>query len=461
LIWVGGEIVDSRPHAVTVRGTIDELPLSSFQISVLILCGLVLVLDGFVSQSIGFLAPPMAETLGIPLGTFGPIFAAGLVGLLIAAMTMGPVADRWGRKWPIVFSVLTFAAFSALTARATSFDQLLFCRFLTGLGLGGALPNVFALTSEYVPERLRSVAVTAVACGMTSGPLLGGLISSVMIPKWGWRSVFYFGGLLSFALSLVLIELLPESVEFLTVRGVAPQKIATIMTRICPELAGTRFNFPVSQDHRRRGLAVKDLFNEGRLVGTILLWVVYFMNLLILYVIVNWLPALLRQAALPVSSGVTAISLFSLGGVVGCLMQGRLMNVFGTYAIMLGEFGLCGLLIGLLAFVVFSLPLVMTVTLLLGCVVQGAQAGLAAIASSFYPTQIRSTGLGWALGVGRIGSIVGPVLVGILLSMAWNPQQILLAGTIPAFCAAAAVMLSSRVQGRASALLSGTSSAPV
>ena len=441
--------MDNGSQALTVSEIIDQRPLSRFQISTVLLCGLVIVLDGFDTQCIGFLAPSIAETLAVPLKAFGPIFAAGLVGLMIAAMAMGPVADRWGRKWPVVLSTLVFATFAIFTARATSFDQLLTFRFLTGLGLGGAIPNAIALTSEYVPKRLLSVSVAMLTCGMPLGALVGGLVSSVMIPTWGWRSVFYLGGILPLAVSLVLIKMLPESVQFLTIRGAEPQRISRIMARISPELGDVPVSSLISREHRREGVPVMHLFTEGRAIGTILLWVTFMLSLLILYFIVNWLPALLRQVAMPISAGVTAVSLFSLGGVLGTLVQGRLMNGFGPYVVMLAEFGLCTLFVGSLGFITTSFFLMMTVTVILGCCVQGAQAGLNALAASFYPTSMRSTGVGWALGVGRIGSIVGPVLGGMLLSLEWSPQQIFLAAAVPALCSALAITLGNGLRGNA------------
>jgi MFS transporter, AAHS family, 4-hydroxybenzoate transporter len=359
------------------------------------------------------------------------------------------VADRWGRKWPVVLSTLVFATFAIFTARATSFDQLLTFRFLTGLGLGGAIPNAIALTSEYVPKRLLSVSVAMLTCGMPLGALVGGLVSSVMIPTWGWRSVFYLGGILPLAVSLVLIKVLPESVQFLTIRGAEPQRISRIMARISPELGDVPVSSLISREHRREGVPVMHLFTEGRAIGTILLWVTFMLSLLILYFIVNWLPALLRQVAMPISAGVTAVSLFSLGGVLGTLVQGRLMNGFGPYVVMLAEFGLCTLFVGSLGFITASFFLMMTVTVILGCCVQGAQAGLNALAASFYPTSMRSTGVGWALGVGRIGSIVGPVLGGMLLSLEWSPQQIFLAAAVPALCSALAITLGNGLRGNA------------
>ena len=441
----------SEPRALTVTDLIDRRPLSRFQITTIALCGLVMVLDGFDTQSIGFLVPSMAETLGVPLKVFGPVFAAGLTGLMTASMAAGPIGDRWGRKWVVVFSTLTFAIFAMLTGRATTFREVVILRFLTGLGLGGAQPNVVALASEYAPKRLQHVFVTALFSGMPLGALIGGLASSVMIPIWGWRSVFYLGGILPLVVSLALIKALPESVRFLAVRGGDPQKIAKIMAHVAPELADAPVTSLVSPGQRREGLPVKRLFTEGRAFGTILLWVPFFMNLLLLYFILSWLPALLRQAAMPISAGVAAISMFSFGGIVGSAGEGRLLNRFSAYGLLLTEFVLSTLLIGSLAFLTVSLPFIMTVTFILGCTVQGAQAGLSSLAAAFYPTAMRSTGVGWAFGFGRIGSIVGPVLGGVMLSLDWSVQQIFLAGAIPALCAGTAVMLSSCFRGHATA----------
>jgi AAHS family 4-hydroxybenzoate transporter-like MFS transporter len=443
--------VETELRRLTVGEIIDQYPLSRFQITTIILCGLVMVLDGFDTQCIGFLAPSMAATFNVPLKAFGPVFAGGLIGFMTASMIMGPVADRWGRKWPVVVSTLLFATFATLTGRASSFNEVVIFRLLTGLGLGGAMPNVVALTSEYTPKRLQQVFVSTLFCGMPLGALFGGLASSVIIPAWGWRAVLYLGGLLPLVVALVLIKALPESVQFLAVRGGDPRKIARIMAHIAPELADMPASSLISPDPRSKGLPVKYLFAEGRALGTILLWVPYFMNLLLIYFIVSWLPALLRQASLPVSAGYWAISMFSFSGIIGSFVQGLLMNRYGAYVVMVSEFFVSTLLIGSLAFVAASFPLMMTVAFFLGFAIEGAQGGLNALAASFYPTAMRSTGVGWALGIGRIGSIVGPVLGAVMLSLNWGPRQIFLAGALPALIAAAAVMLSNRLRGNATA----------
>jgi AAHS family 4-hydroxybenzoate transporter-like MFS transporter len=444
--------MESSSRVLTINDVIDDRPVSRFQLTTIGLCGLVLLLDGFDTQAMGFLVPPIAEELGIPLSAFGPVLSAGLFGLMIGAMASGPVADRWGRKWAIIVSAFVFGAFSLLTPAATSITGLVTLRFLTGLGLGGAMPNVVALASEYAPKRLQPILVTVIFAGMGGGAVLASLVGGALLPIWGWRSVFYVGGVLPIALALVLIRALPESVRFLTTTGADPRRVDAIVRRMAPEMAGVPL---AAAETSRARVAVAQLFAEGRTGGTVLLWVPFFMNLLILYFILSWMPSLLRQAGMPVSAGITAVLAFSIGGIVGTIVQGPLMKALGVFQTMVLEFA-ASLALVLVASVIFSsFELMMAVTFVLGVTVQGAQAGLNVLAAMFYPTTIRSTGVGWALGVGRVGSIVGPLIGGVMLSLAWTPQQIFMAGAIPALCAAAAVILSGRLQGSASPYRAG------
>lgn len=435
--------------SLTVDRVLDERPLSRFQIVTIGLCVLVLLLDGFDTQSMGFLVPPISEELGIPLTAFGPVLSAALVGLMIGAMVAGPIADRFGRRLGVIGSVFVFGAFSLWTTQADSLNEFVILRFLTGLGLGGAMPNVVALVSEYSPRRLQPVLVPLIFVGMGGGAVVASLVASVMIPVWGWRSVFYVGGTLPIVLGLALLKTLPESVRFLSASGVDANRRGEalgILKRIAPDVAEHEVALS-AESTRATPPPVAALFTEGRGAGTLLLWIPFFMNLLILYFVLSWLPALLRQAGMPVSAGINAVLVFSIGGIVGTIVQGRLMKVATVHGALLLEF-VVSLGLVCVAYVSFeSFPVMMLVTFFLGVAVQGAQAGLNAAAAMYYPTVIRSTGIGWALGVGRVGSIAGPMLGGLMLSMSWTPQQIFLAGSIPACSAALAVFASHQLQG--------------
>jgi AAHS family 4-hydroxybenzoate transporter-like MFS transporter len=432
----------------SVIDIIDGHSLGAFQVWTVALCGLVLVLDGFDAQIINYTAPSIAQTMHVAVSHFGTIFSSSLIGLMIAAMASGPIADRWGRKWPVIVSVFSFSAFSLATAHVTSFNELWVLRFVTGLGLGGAMPNVVALASEYVPRRLLPIAVPIVFIGMPLGGTLSGLISAAVIPKWGWRSMFYIGGTLPLLISILLIALLPESIRFLAVKGKAPKTMRRIMARIAPEIAAADMNLLASpEDNKHTGVPVKHLFTEGRAVGTILLWIPYFMNLLLIYFTGSWLPALLRSEGMTIAAASTATAFLSFGGMFGCVAEGYFIKWGGAGAVLLAEYALAGGFLALLAVLQVRFQMVLVLTFVAGFMIIGAQGGLNALAANFYPTAVRSTGIGWALGVGRIGSIVGPLLGGMFLTMGWKPSGMLLFGTAVAGCACISILLSAFSRG--------------
>ena len=439
----------TESRALTVNELIDDRPASAFQIGAIVLCGLVILFDGFDTQAMGFLVPSIAAEFGVPRATFGPALSAGLFGLMFGAMAAGPIADRWGRKSAIVLSVLVFGVMSLLTARTSTLNELIVLRFLTGLGLGGAMPNAVSLASEYAPKRLQPMFVSAIFVGMAGGAVVATAVGGLLMPVWGWRSVFVVGGLLPLVLAVLLLVVLPESLRFLAVAGANRERMSAIIRRIAPEAANLPLA-PPSPSERLEGIPLRHLFTGGRAVGTVLLWIPFFMNLLILYFILSWLPSLLSDAGMPVSAGITAVAAFSIGGIVGTLLQGPLMKALGVYTPMAVEFVLSIALVVLAAQIFASFELMIAVTFLLGVSVQAAQAGLNVLAAMYYPTAMRSTGVGWALGIGRVGAIVGPLIGGAMLELQWTPREIFLAGALPAFIAAATVILSGRLQGKAS-----------
>jgi MFS transporter, AAHS family, 4-hydroxybenzoate transporter len=427
---------------------IDRHSLGAFQVWTVALCGLVLVLDGFDAQIINYTAPSISDTMHVAVRHFGTIFSSSLFGLMIAAMASGPIADRLGRKWPVILSVFSFSAFSLVTAQVTSFNELWALRFVTGLGLGGAMPNVVALASEYVPRRLLPIVVPIIFVGMPLGGTVSGLVSAAIIPKWGWRSMFYVGGALPLVISILLIALLPESIRFLAVKAKAPETMRRIMAHIAPEVRTADMNLLSSpEDKKHGGVPVKHLFTEGRALGTILLWIPYFMNLLLIYFTASWLPALLRSEGMTISAASTATAFLSFGGMFGCVAEGYFIKWRGAGTVLLAEYALAGAFLAMLAALTVSFQVVLLLTFVAGFMIIGAQGGLNALAANFYPTAVRSTGIGWALGVGRIGSIVGPLLGGMFLTMGWKPGGMLLFGTAVAVCACVSILLSAFGRG--------------
>ena len=440
-----------KPHTLNVANLIDDRPMGGFQIWTVILGGLVLVLDGFDGQTINYLTPSIAETTKIPVHSFGPILSASLIGLMVAALTTGPIADRWGRKWPVILSTLSFALFSLLTARANTRGEFWSLRFLTGLGLGGAMPNVVALASEYIPKKLLAVVIPILFVGMPLGGTISGFTSAAMIPVWGWRSVFVVGGIVPLIITVVLMMVLPESIQFLAVQNKDPVRMARILARIEPEFADPGVVFAPSSAEQLKGVPVKYLFAEGRTAGTILLWIPYFMNLLLIYFLSGWLPALLRDEGMSVSAGVTATAFISFGGVFGCLVEGHWLKRWGAHAVLIAEYLIAGLLILSLALLSVSFPVMLAMTFSTGLTIIGAQGGLNALAARFYPVSVRSTGVGWALGIGRIGSIAGPLIGGLFLSVGWKTRDMLLFAAVVAAVAFASILISNWIRGNVTA----------
>jgi AAHS family 4-hydroxybenzoate transporter-like MFS transporter len=403
------------------------------------LCAFVTLLDGFDLQVVGALAPSLARHFAVPVSALGPMFSASFLGLGIGAVAIGPIADCWGRKKPLIVSTLLFAVCSLLTIRAASLDQLVICRFLTGLGLGGAMPTTLALASEYSPRRLAGYTVSIIGSCVPAGGLLGGLAVGAILPVWGWQALFGLGGGVPLLIAILLVFFLPESLSFLVARKADARVIGKVFRRIYSrdvtddELERLKSTIPV------RRSPISTLFSEGRAPTTALLWLTYFMNMLIAYFIVNWLPSLLASIGQPSGAGARSIVLFSLGAIVGGLLQKRMSRFYGPSPVMMGEFAI---FIGTSLWLskgVIDYGSTMALAFVMGFCIIGVQIGLNMFVSEFYPTTARATGLGWGLGIGRAGAIVGSLLGGVMLRAQWSVGDIFLAAIVPAAIAACAI----------------------
>ena len=437
--------------AVDLVDFIDRQPIGGFQIRLLLTCAAVLFLDGFDTQAIGYVAPALAKEWSLTKAALGPVFSAGLFGLMIGALVFGPLADRVGRKKIIIFSTAAFGLGAFATAFAQDVNTLLAIRFLTGLGLGGAMPNAIALTSEYNPQRRRATMVMIMFCGFSIGAALGGLLAADLIPRLGWRSVFIVGGIAPLLLVPLLGWGLPESVRFLATAGHAQERVAQLLKRVSPNTAfAPDARFIVHEAHLA-GIPVVHLFREGRTAVTLLLWVVFFMSLLDIYFLANWLPTVLNDLGSSVSEAAVIGSLLQVGGVVGTFALGSVIDRFSFRALALVYFGAV-FAVGAIGQLGHSAVAVSIAIFAAGFCVVGGQIAANALAAGFYPTSVRASGVGWALGIGRVGSIVGPLVGGTLLAAKWSTSAVFMAAAAAALCAAlAAVLLSRLVPGRSTA----------
>lgn len=431
---------------VDVAEFIDRQPVGGFQLKLLLTCAAVLFLDGFDTQAIGYVAPALAKEWGLSKAALGPVFSAGLFGLMIGALVFGPLADRIGRKRIIILSTLAFGIGALVTAFVHDVNSLLMIRFLTGLGLGGAMPNAIAMTSEFNPRRRRSTMVMIMFCGFSIGAALGGLLAAALIPQFGWRSVFVVGGVAPLLLVPILALRLPESVRFLALTGRANARVAGLLGLINPQAAFAPAARFVVNEPELPGIPVLHLFRGERTPVTLLLWVVFFMSLLDLYFLSNWLPTVLNDLGASVSSSAAIGSMLQVGGVVGTFALGSIIDRFSFRALALVYF-IAVFAVGAIGQLGHSIVFVTMAIFAAGFCIVGGQIAANALAATFYPTSVRASGVGWALGIGRVGSIVGPLVGGVLLTMKWSTASVFMAAAAAALCAALAAFALSRIAG--------------
>jgi AAHS family 4-hydroxybenzoate transporter-like MFS transporter len=425
-----------------VQALINAKPLSSYQWRVVLLCFLIVFLDGLDTAAMGFIAPALSQEWGIDRASLGPVMSAALIGMVFGALGSGPLADRFGRKVVLVVAVFLFGVFSLLSAYSSNIDQLLTLRLLTGLGLGAAMPNATTLLSEYTPERLKSLLVTSMFCGFNLGMACGGFVSAKMIPILGWHSLLMLGGILPLVLAVVLLFWLPESARFLVVRNRGVERIRKVLAPIAPldVAAATGFSVPEQKSVQSRNV-LKVIFSGTYSAGTLLLWLTYFMGLVIVYLLTSWLPTLLRDSGASMEQSAFIGALFQFGGVLSAVGVGWAMDKFNPHKVI----GIAYLLAGVFAWLVGqslgNVTVLATLVLLAGMCINGAQSAMPSLAARFYPTQGRATGVSWMLGIGRFGAILGAWAGATLLGLGWNFEQVLTALVVPAALAAIAVVI--------------------
>jgi MFS transporter, AAHS family, 4-hydroxybenzoate transporter len=430
---------------VDIRRFIDERPVSRYQLLVAVMCGLIVFVDGFDAQAMGYVAPALTTAMKISRNVLASVISSGLVGMMIGALVSGPLADRIGRKPVLIGCSLIFGLGSLLTATAQSVESLMAWRAITGLGMGGAMPNAIALTSEYMPQRRRAGAVTMMICGFSLGAAVGGFVAASIIPVFGWPSVFVVGGIMPIAIAMASFVVLPESIRFLLVRGGKESLARAYLSRMAPAEAVAGPLSPGSDESTSTRLGagtgrfiVAELFSNGRALATILIWVIYFMNLLNLYFLNSWLPTIISDAGIPQATAIRLTSLFQVGGIAGAIVLGRLLDRTFSFWILAACYAWAAAFVYAIGHSGASVAMLAVTIACAGVGIIGGQNASHALSSEFYPTHMRSTGVGWALGIGRIGSIVGPVIGGLLLTQNTPMRDVFWAALIPALIAAAA-----------------------
>ena len=425
-------------RAIDVHQIIDNARFNRFHWTVVALCALLLIFDGYDLFIFGVVLPAIMREWGLTPLQAGALGSYALFGMMFGALAFGTLADKIGRKKGIAICFTLFSAATLVNGFASNPTEFGICRFIAGLGCGGLMPNAVALMSEYAPKRLRSTLVAVMFSGYSLGGMLAAGVGIYMLPAYGWQSMFFAAAVPLLLLPLILWWL-PESVGFL-VRDGQTAKARGIIDRIDPELSLGEADTLHMSDTKGRGAAVLELFRDGRTVRTLSLWVAFFCCLLMVYALSSWLPKLMASAGYSLGSSLSFLLVLNFGGMAGAILGGWLGDRLNLGKVMVVFFIAAAVSISLLGFK--SAPAVLYLLIFVaGATTIGTQILLYAGTAQFYGLSIRSTGLGWASGIGRNGAILGPLLGGALMGMNLPLQLNFIAFAVPGAIAALAMAL--------------------
>ncbi|MFZ2529572.1 MAG: MFS transporter [Rhodococcus sp. (in: high G+C Gram-positive bacteria)] len=407
-----------------LRTRIDSAPMHRYQWLIVGLCVVLNILDGFDVMALAFTAKSIGADFGLGGSEIGIVLSAGLVGMAIGALALAPLADRIGRRPLILFSVALATIGMALSATAGSVWELGVWRVLTGLGIGGILACTTVIASEYSSARWRGLAISIYTAGYGVGATLGGIAAVSLQAEYGWRSVFVVGAVLTGAVLVVLTVLLPESLDFLTGRGRASDlhRINTIARRI-GQAPVTALDSPSDTGLVRAG-RISDLFSGSSTRPTVLLWAAFFTTMFGFYFVNSWTPSLLETAGLTKDQSATAGMMLTLGGTVGSVLFGLLTSRWSARLVLIAFTTASAIVMAVFIMSISTLTVAFALGIVIGGLINGSMAGLYTLAPSLYGPQVRTTGVGSAIGIGRAGAILAPTAAGVLLDSGWTPEQL-------------------------------------
>lgn len=406
-----------------------------------------MLLDGFDMQVIGIAIPALAQEWGLTPKAFGIALTAGPVGMILGAAILGPIADRYGRKRPVIAAVTLFGVSTLFSAFVTTPTGLAVTRLFTGIGLGGVLPNVVALSSEYVPTRVRGTLSTLTYTGVPIGAFASGLIGTWFIPSFGWQSVFYVGGAVPLAIAAYAVFALPESIRFIASRAEQNDEAMTVIGKIAPDVElSDSVQFTIHESRQVKA-GVASLFGPGRTLPTVLITLIFVCNTFGVYFFMSWLPVLMKQSGLSMKWSLLSTVLLNGGGAIGTVTMGALIDRYGIFKVVTLSYIIGGLAIAAIG--LGAEPVVLVPALFFtGTCMMGAQTTMYAVAAMVYPTAIRATGVGSTMGWGRIGSVIGPMIGAAFVTLQWSIAADFVAASIPIFAGALFIYLVGRVPRR-------------
>ena len=427
----------AEPSLSATETTLENQRLGPLQIRVAALCTLVQICDGYDINSIGVAVPSLTHAWSLPGPAFTQAFVWSSIGILVGALSSGPIGDRVGRRPLLLASIAIFGVASLLTAFAGSLFTLALLRFFTGMGIGGAMPGTVALVGDYTPQRWRATVIMATFTGAPIGGFLCGQVAGLILPHYGWPGIFIVGGIVPLLILAALVFWLPESPRFLAMRpNLSPRQMALLRTLDVAPAQGARSGVDVAS-----GNPIAMLFGKGYALQTVLLWIIFFCSLMNLFLFAYWLPQVLHLGGMTPAEAARASSYRDLGAICAVLYLGVLIDRFGPEKALAWHYAAGVVFIGAIALFALPYALLAVVIFLSGMTIIGSQTGANATAGALYPARMRTCGIGWALGIGRLGGIAAPALGGWLLASGMAPRQIFLSACGFALIAAVATGL--------------------
>ena len=413
---------------IEIGQLIDERPLRPLQIIVMVLGFLVVWLDGYHIQSMALVVPTLSEQWSVKATDFKLVVSSALIGILLGSAFIASLGDRWGRRRILILSMIIIGVSSIGTGFAAGMTHLVIWRFVTGLGLGASIANATALTSDYVPSKRRAALVTLMFSGVSIGAFTSGYIADPIIGAFGWRGLFTIGGSVPLVMAVILAAALPESISLMLARNPGDRRIPKILARLAPGVDAVTVYARKQEVHRKSAL---ELLSHPYVRGTLLLWFVFFVNMFILYLLVNWLPTLLNAQGWSSSDARRGAVMIQIGGVIGGLILSYYVDKAKTVVATVTSYVLCAAAFFLFAVLPSTGVSWWLLLLVVGGGISGGQFVINALAAGFYPPVIRSTGVGWAFSIGRIGAVLSGFAGGFILEMNVAPMVVLQMLVVP------------------------------
>ncbi len=408
--------------SVDLTKVVRAKDMNRFQITAVGLCLAINMLDGFDVLVVAFTAPRIAQEWGLDPKSLGILFSAGLVGMMAGSLFLAPVADRVGRRLIVLFSLVVISVGMLLSALANDLVELASFRVLTGLGIGAMLASLNTIVAECVSDKRRDFAISLLTVGYPIGATIGGIISVFLIAEYGWRAAYVFGGVMSAIMIPVVIAQLPESLDFLLARR--PKNALERINKLLARFEHPALDvMPEKREEHREHTSIFSVFNKKLLPGTIQICTSFFMVMLTFYFVLSWTPKILVDLGLSESMSISGAVLMNISGIVGGVTLGYLSSIWSLRTLATAYTSVCFVFIALFGFLPAELVALIVGAALIGFFLFGTMVSLYAIAPLIYPATVRNTGMGIAIGIGRLGAIAGPYIAGLLIAAGWDRSQ--------------------------------------